>query len=151
MQQLERNPALEELDVLVGEWVMEISNAAFLPDRSATVEGLTSFAWGQEGAVLVMRQGDRAPSPAAAVWLIGRDETEPEYRIFYYDSRRISRIYRMTFGGGSWTIWREAPAFWQRFRCTVAEDGQSMRGAWEKSTDDGRTWQHDFDLNYRRA
>jgi hypothetical protein len=29
------NPALEDLEFLNGEWEMEISNAAFLPDRSA--------------------------------------------------------------------------------------------------------------------
>ncbi len=39
------NPALKDLQILIGQWEMEISNAAFLPDRSATVKGAVSFEW----------------------------------------------------------------------------------------------------------
>jgi len=151
MEHVERNPALQELDTLVGDWITELSNAAFLPDPSATVRGQTSFAWAQEGAILVMRQGDKPPNPPAALWLIGRDETGEEYRVFYYDNRHVSRIYRMTFASRTWKMWREAPGFCQRFQCTMAEDCQSMSGFWEKSIDYGKTWEHDFDLTYRRS
>lgn len=150
MEQIELNPALAELAGLVGDWIMELSNAEFLPDRSTTLQGRTSFAWAEDGAILTMRQHADPPNTSRAVWLIGRDEFSPEYRVFYYDSRKVSRIYRMTWTAGTWTMWREAPGFWQRFECTIAGNGQSMRGHWKKSTDDGKNWQHDFDLTYRR-
>ncbi|HEX4214831.1 MAG TPA: hypothetical protein VIA06_16050 [Candidatus Dormibacteraeota bacterium] len=150
MEQLEPNPALRDLDALVGDWTVELSNAAFLPDPSATAQIRTSFTWAEEGAILVMRQGDEPPRPASALWLIGRDEAASEYTILYYDARPVSRVYRMTLVDRIWTIRREAPGFWQRFRCELATDSREMSGSWEKSTDDGGTWEHDFDVTYRR-
>jgi len=60
---LQHNPALNHLEVLVGDWEMELSNASFLPDPSATVKGPVSFEWVQDGAFLMMRMGDQPPSP----------------------------------------------------------------------------------------
>jgi hypothetical protein len=144
------NPALAQLALLEGEWQMELSNASFLPDPIATVRGHCSFYWVLDGAFLVMRQGDRPPSPPAALWLIGRDEALDGYTVLYFDARLVSRIYRMSFVGRTWRMWREAPGFWQRFECTIADNRSSMAGRWEKSMDNGASWQHDFDLVYTR-
>ncbi|HLZ28090.1 MAG TPA: hypothetical protein VKV73_12300 [Chloroflexota bacterium] len=142
------NPALAQLAVFEGEWQMELANASFLPDPGATVRGHMSGYWALDGAFLVMRQGDREPSPPAALWLIGRDEALDGYEVLYFDARHVSRIYRMSFVGRTWKMWREAPSFWQRFECTVAENGSSMAGHWDRSMDDGASWQHDFDVAY---
>jgi hypothetical protein len=40
--------------------------------------------------------------------------------------------------------------FAQRFRGAFSADGATISGAWEKG-DDGSSWEHDFDLVYRRA
>jgi hypothetical protein len=58
-------------------------------------------------------------------------------------------VYQMGFNAPEWTMWREAPGFHQRFFGTLAEDGQSINARWEKS-DDGTTWEHDFDMIYTR-
>jgi hypothetical protein len=47
-------------------------------------------------------------------------------------------------------MWREAPGFWQRFEYTVSTDKRTLTGYWQKSTDDGSTWEHDFDIKYLR-
>ncbi len=53
------NPALKDLEVLVGKWEMELSNASFLPDRSAKIKGRVSFEWLEDQAFLLMRMGDK--------------------------------------------------------------------------------------------
>jgi hypothetical protein len=81
------NFALKHLEVLVGEWEMELSHASFLPRPSDTAKGLVSFEWVQGGAFLLMRMGDKAPGPPEALWLISRDESTPDYTVLYYDAR----------------------------------------------------------------
>jgi uncharacterized protein YndB with AHSA1/START domain len=147
---LKPNPALDPLKELVGEWNMELSNAAFLPSPSDTVNGNVSFEWVEEGAFLVMRMGDKPPSPPQAVWLIGRDESMPDYQVLYFDSRKVSRIYEMSFADGVWKMWRDAPGFSQRFQGTFSDDGNTITACWEKSFD-GSKWEHDFDLTYTKV
>ena len=90
----------------------------------------------------------RHPAPTAT-WIIGRDDSSETYTALYYDSRGVSRVYQMSFSEDVWTLWREAPGFWQRFSGTLSDDGSSIRGAWEKSPE-GSSWEHDFDMVYTR-
>jgi hypothetical protein len=55
-----------------------------------------------------------------------------------------------SFDEGIWKVWREAPGFWQRFSGTFGDDGESIRGVWEKGPD-GSTWEHDFDMIYTKV
>ena len=145
------NPALSQLDFLIGEWRTELSNAAFLPDRSATIGGHTSFGWVEDGAFLGMRQYQTPSGPPQAVLLIGRDQVEGNYEVLYFDRRPMSRIYHMSFDGSIWRMWREAPGFWQRFEGRISTDKRTVTAYWEKSTDDGSSWEHDFDITYFRG
>ncbi len=144
------NPALKSLEVLLGDWEMELSNASFLPDPSGTVKGLVSFEWVHDGAFLLMRIGDKPPAPPAALWLISRDESAPNYTVLYYDSRSVSRIYEMSFSERAWKMWREAPGFWQRYEGTLSKDGKTITAHWKKSLDGGIKWEHDFDVMYMK-
>lgn len=144
------NPALKQLDVLVGEWETELSNASFLPRPSDTGKGRVSFEWVQDGAFLVMRMGDKPPRAPEALWLISRDESTPNYIVLYYDARSVSRIYEMSFSNRVWKMWRAAPGFWQRYEGTVSLDGKTITAQWEKSSD-GAIWEHDFDLTYTKV
>ena len=143
------NPALQSLEVLVGDWKMELSNTSFLPSPSDTATGQISFEWLQNGAFLMMRMGSKPSAAPDAMWLIGRDDSTPNYTVLYYDSRGVSRIYQMSFLDGEWKMWREAPGFCQRFEGNVSNDGNTIAARWEKSPD-GTTWQHDFDLTYTK-
>ncbi len=146
----QHNPALNHLEFLVGEWEMELSNASFLPRPSDTAKGHVSFEWVQDGAFLVMRMGDKPPGPPAAIWLISRDESTPNYTVLYYDSRTVSRVYGMSFSESVWKMWRESPGFWQRYEGTVSYDGKTITARWEKSAD-GTQWEHDFDVTYTKV
>jgi hypothetical protein len=84
-----------------------------------------------------------------STWIVVGDDSSETYTALYHDSRGVARVYRMSFGAGGWRLWRDAPGFCQRFSATVADDGTTIRGAWEKSAD-GSNWEHDFDILYTR-
>jgi len=142
------NPALAELQFLAGAWDMELSNASFLPDPGVKMRAPVAFEWIEEGAALVMRMGD-ANTPTAT-WIFGRDESQVDYHVLYADDRGVSRIYRMTFGEGRWRMERDTPQFSQRFDAEISADQAHIHGSWQKSSDGGATWEHDFDVSYSR-
>jgi hypothetical protein len=143
MPQPTPNPALQRLDALVGEW--ELENPQY-PE----VRGRATFEWLEGGAFLVQHsEVDDAAVPNATM-IIGRDESTETYCIVYYDSRGVSRVYQMSLFDGVWKMWREAPGFSQRFSGAFGDNGQTITGRWERSSD-GVHWEHDFDLMYKKA
>lgn len=142
------NPALATLQFLTGAWDMELSEASFLPDPNAKVGGSVAFEWIEQGAALVMRMGDAATP--AATWIIGRDDSGPDYHVLYADNRGVSRVYRMSFSDGTWRMWRDTPEFSQRFNAEVSPGQAEISGSWRKSADGGTTWEHDFNVRYSR-
>ena len=144
------NPALKDLEVLVGDWAMELSNASFLPSSSDTVRGQVSFEWLEGGAFLVLYMGNKPPGTPDALWLISRDEATPNYVVLYYDTRKVSRVYEMSFSNGAWKMWRNSQSFSQRFEGKFSDDGNTITAYWEKSSN-GSIWEHDFDVTYTRV
>ncbi|WP_242904714.1 hypothetical protein [Actinomadura terrae] len=141
MTRLPPNPALKQLEVLVGEWDVEVPE---IPGA----RGKATISWIEDGAFL--RFHTEAPDPAPdATLIIGRDDASGEYTLFHYDSRGVSRVYGMDFDKGEWRMWREAQGFHQRFYGVVAPDGATIRGAWEKSPD-GAEWHLDLTLVYTK-
>jgi len=53
------------------------------------------------------------------------------------------------FDGGVLRLWRDDEDFAQRYSGRLSAGGTTIEGAWE-ICDDGTTWRHDFDLNYRK-
>ena len=87
--------------------------------------------------------------------VIGPDAAGDGYTQHYFDSRGIARIYAMTFDGRTWTLERHARdfsplPFHQRWVGTMSAEGDAIDGRWETSPD-GRAWELDFELAYRRA
>lgn len=142
-----RNPALQDLEVLVGHWRTELTNAEFVPDGE-TVTGALAVTW-LDDAFLVLRASLERGGPPMSVSVVGRNESRADYQVLYADERGVSRVYAMTFGEGRWTQHREDPGFHQRFEATV--EGDVVHGEWTRSHDDGATWIHDFDLTYHRT
>src|SRR5690242_16141887 len=142
MSQLPPNPALKQLEALIGEWEVEVPQ---FPGQ----RGRARFEWLEGGAFLRFHADAPEPAPSATL-LISRDDTSDIYTVFHYDSRGVSRVYQMSLQGNLWTIWRQAPGFHQRFEGTLSEDRNSIQAAWEKSVD-GVAWEHDFDLIYTRT
>ena len=125
-----------EHDFLVGEWDIEIP----LPD--GTVRGHTTVE--RLGEFLVQRTTVERPEFPDSVSVIG------DGRSHYFDSRGVARVYDSRVDGRTWTLARADDDFHQRYIGEVAEDGKTMEGRWERSDDEGSTWEHDFDMNLRR-
>jgi hypothetical protein len=146
-QQPKPNAAVKRLEKLVGKWDMKITLPTNPPMEVA--------AWGtfellEGGAFLAYRaEADRSDFPKNRS-IIGSDETLDRYTMLYYDSRGVSRIYQMSLDDEAWKLWRDDPDFPQRFIGKFGDDGNTITGAWEKSTD-GLHWELDFNLTYRRV
>jgi hypothetical protein len=144
------NAALQNLGAFVGEWEIEITAMSFHADPSAVAQGHASFEWLEGGAFLIQRLEIAAPDFPRSASIIAPDDAAETYGMLYFDSRGVSRIYKMTFSGGIWTLWREFPGFSQRFHGTFSDDGNFILARWEKSTD-GSGWEHDFEIKYRKV
>lgn len=141
------NPMLKDLQILIGKWEMELSNASFLPNFITTIKEDISFEWFEGGEFLIMRMSTKKDGMSWAVWIIGRDEYSPNYSVFYFDNRHVSRVYEMIFGNGIWKLWRNSSEFSQRFTAKMSKNKEVIKGHWEKSVD-GENWEHDFDVTY---
>jgi hypothetical protein len=155
MEQRRRNPRLDALEPLVGEWAGVASrDGQGMGSVRMTVE------WGEGRAFLVQRTDGEpaestppewvAASPLPTVTITGLDDTSEELYTLYADARGVCRVYRMSVADGGWRMWRDAPGFFQRYAGTFGPDGDTISGAWESSKD-GTDWEHDFDLTYTRV
>ena len=152
MNQGTRNAALKRLNAFIGEWRMELglSSPSPMAERARSV-----FARELDGQFLVQRSevpNRKAPNSIA---IIAYDPDLKAYRQHYFDSRGVVRLYAMAFDGSVWTLLRNAPDFTpldfsQRFTGRFSDDGNTIRGTWETSSD-GSTWVRDFDLTYSRV
>ncbi|HSJ52646.1 MAG TPA: hypothetical protein VLC52_02780 [Anaerolineae bacterium] len=153
MQRGMQNPILRRLEVLVGEWVIEI------PAGGQIIRGRAIFEWEEEGVFLVERVEARLPESVPPEWIaqspfpnvsvFGLDDTSETFSMLYADARGVFRVYQMSLDEGVWKIWRDAPGFFQRFRGTFSPDGNKITAAWERSGD-GSTWVHDLDITYTK-
>lgn len=143
------NPALADLGFLIGDWDMALSGASFLPSPHDVVHGRIEARPIEGGGLLALRQLVERAGPPAATWVIGRDEGRAGYSVLYADGRGVSRLYEMTMADRTWHMWRDDPAFSQRFEATVNAERTGIEGRWQKRFGGG-AWEHDFDVAYTR-
>jgi hypothetical protein len=144
------NPALVELQPLIGRWTMRITwseRTHKLIGVPASIEAPARFEWSRDaGFLLHVTGGEGAP---VANWVIGRDDTSNVFAVLYADGRGVSRIYQMSLARDVWKMWRDAPGFHQRFSGTISPDRRVIVARWEKS-EDGMAWESDFDMTYTK-
>lgn len=140
-----RNPAVDELDGLIGEWSLTLTGAWFLESPDVRQEGLAVVRWLGESFVELEAELDGQP-----LWhfVFGRSDPGEQLFALYHDPRPTSRVFRMTFDGENWSLIREDPDFYQRFIANVS--ARRIEGRWEASDDQGTTWRKDFDLIFER-
>ena len=143
----ERSPELAALDVFVGRWNVAVP----FPDAPP---GQLEFSWALEGRYLLQQSAVPDSPVPSTMCLI--DVDDKGYLQHYFDSRGVTRLYRMTLEGGVWTLSRTEADFSplnfaQRYVGTFSADGATIEGRWEQSHDLGATWEVDFPITYTRV
>ena len=149
MDQPTAEKALQELEVLVGEWTMEATPPGGEPWPG---EARATFEWLEvsENRLLVERSTIEMPQAPNGVCVIGCDAANGTYYQLYTDDRGVCRVYEMSIGDGEWMLWRDGEPFSQRFTATISADGNTIEGRWEAAKD-GTSWETDFDLVFQRV
>jgi hypothetical protein len=146
MDQPTAEAALQELEVLIGQWTMEATPPGGEPWPG---EARMSFEWHESGAHVVQRWTVEMPEAPNGTAVIGCDGANGTYFQLYSDERGVCRVYEMTIGEGRWEMRREGEPFAQRFKATF-EDEDTVVGRWEIAEGDG-SFRTDFDVMYRRV
>jgi hypothetical protein len=133
---------MQPIDVLIGEWTTEIAH----PDPAYNgITGRQRFEPIVGGKFLLQTVTVDHPHFPDSVSVLGSDECH------YFDSRGVIRTLHLTLADGTLKLWREDPDFWQRFTATISPDATEMTGTHEMSHDEGATWEHDFEVHYRKV
>ena len=146
-----RADALARLDVLAGDWVVEVS----FPGGGDAPAARSTFEWALDRQFLIQRTEVPVPEVPDAMMIVSADPQTGAYTQHYYDSRGVVRLYAMSLADGVWTLTRESPDFTpldfrQRFTGTFSADANVISGAWQKGAN-GSGWERDFELIYRRV
>lgn len=150
MEQQSGSTVAERLAAFVGEWSVAADFPGAPPmDTSGTV----TFEPMEGGAFLIQRWDVPPPAPSG-IAIIGPDAGGEGFLQHYFDARGVARVYAMSFDGRVWKLTRDEPdfselSFRQRWTGELSDDGRTIRGAWEKTGDDGE-WEHDFVLTYAK-
>ncbi len=134
-----------QLDVLVGDWNLTMTNAWFLDSLDTEVPGRATFEW--LGESFVAMHSELGGEPAWEL-VFGHSDARAAYTALYHDDRGVSRVFAMMFSSTEWTLVREDPDFHQRF-VGQRRDGRIV-GRWDASEDGGRSWRKDFDVVFER-
>lgn len=101
-----KNEAVKQLECLVGDWKLTMTNAWFL--ESLDVKG--------EGSATIGGLGDAFIELPATLgeqgtwhWVIGRSDPREQLVLLYHDERGVLRVFDMTIGDGQWTLLRDDP------------------------------------------
>ena len=143
MHMTPRHPALEPFGVLVGTWATEATHPLF----DGVVRGSTTFEWFGGGHWLVQRSHNDHELFPDAISVIGVPESGDGLVMEYFDSRGVRRTYDVSLDDGVLRIWRDDPAFAQRFAATPSQE--TFHGRWRLARAPG-DWQDDLEVTYRR-
>ena len=145
--------SLEALEPFVGEWSI-LASFGDEPRRGHRRARAPSSGFRGDSSS-IERWAIPVPEAPDGIAIIGADpDSDGAYLQHYFDSRGVARVYKMSFEDGVWKLWRDEPDFSpldfsQRYTGTFDDDGTTIAGAWE-ICHDGTTWEHDFDLTYRK-
>ena len=139
----ERDPALQPFDALIGTWGTEATH----PMIDAVVPGGVTFEWLEGGHFLVQRSHNDHELFPDAISVIGAPEAGDGLVMEYFDSRGVRRTYGISFDDGVLRMWRDDPAFAQRFSATVQDE--LFEGRWQVARTPG-DWEDDVVVTYSR-
>ena len=139
-----RDPALDQLDALVGEWDVDATH----PMLKGVTRGEATFAWLPGRAFLVQRSDMPPGDFPSSLSVIGGGTTPGTWPMHYFDSRGVMRVYQLSAESGLLKMSRDHPGFSQRATFTFEDGGRTLRVEGE-ANEDGE-WKPDARFIYRR-
>jgi hypothetical protein len=136
--------SIEAFGVLLGAWTT-VATHPMLP--GIVVRGTASIEWLEGEKFLVVRARNDHPDFPDSLSVIGDTDG---FRMHYFDSRGVYRIYETAISERAWDCARDVPSFSQRFTGTFEDGGNTISGLWKLSEDD-ETWADDLRITYRRV
>ncbi len=133
--------------MLVGNW-KTVGKHPYLPGEE--LHGSATFEWIEGGAFIKMTTSVDHPQIPDGISLFGSDDDGRRLSMLYFDERKVSRIYEVSFENNTLIWWRDDPKFSQRFAVTIEGDGRTMRGKGGMRRDSKR-WEDDLSLVYTRV
>jgi hypothetical protein len=143
---LKPNPALRDLEVVVGSWDT-VGTHPYLPGK--TLHGRATFEWIEGGAFLLMRSEINEREIPSGIAILGSDNAIGELHMLYFDERDVSRRYDISIDRNVVRWERNSPDFSQRMVLTLADDGNTIVSKGEMS-ENGGAWEPDLELTYSR-
>jgi hypothetical protein len=145
MHELPRDPSLDQLDALAGEWTTEATH----PLLPGIIRGKATLEWLEGKRFLVWRSDNPPGTVPRAIAVIGGGETPGVWPMHYFDERGVMRVYQVSMDGGVWRVWRDHSGFLQRFSGVFDDGGRTLCVNIE--LDQGEGWKPDLQMTYRRA
>jgi hypothetical protein len=140
------NPALKPFGVLVGEW-KTVGTHPLIPNN--VLDGHSSFKWLEGGAFLMLHSEVDKEGFPRGIAIFGSDDATGEYFMLYFDERKVSRKYEVSFQDNVLKWWRNAPGFSQRYTWTITDNGNTIINKGELSKD-GTAWEKDLEQTFTR-
>lgn len=140
------NPALKPFSVLIGEW-KTIGTHPLVPNTR--LNGHSSFKWIEGGAFLIWYSKIDNEGFPAGIAIFGSDDATGQYFMMYFDERKVSRKYEVSFQDDVLKWWRNAPRFFQRYSWTITDNGNTIISQGQLSKDEA-TWEKDLELTFTR-
>jgi hypothetical protein len=131
---------------LVGTWETEATHP-LMP--GTVVRGRATFEWLEDQRLLIQRSHNDDPRIPDALAVTAILDGKPT--MHYFDPRGVHRVFAVEFTTDTWRYWNDTPDFAQRYTHTFDDDGTTIHGSGELSTDNGATWEPDLTITYRRA
>jgi hypothetical protein len=145
MQSDHQIPELDGGERLVGTWETEATHPG-LP--GTVIRGQATFEWLDGHKFVIWRSHYDHPEIPDAIAIIG--VTGGRLSMHYFDVRGVYRVFAVSLDEHQWRFWGDTDRFNQRFTCTLSDDGNTIKGLGELSSD-GSSWEDDLAITYRRA
>lgn len=145
----------ERLDAFVGKWHMEGQQLSGPAGPAAPISAIQTYEWLPGGQFLVHRfEGHVGNAPAACIEVIGFEPERRCYRAHTFYNNGQTNVWDIEHRDGQWRTLGDfnASGRQMKVRCTTtfADDGKTMNGTWEHSSD-GSSWQAFWKVSARKV
>ena len=132
------------LTPFIGAWHTTGATRATADEPSQQIEAVDIYEWMDGGFFILHRIESKKPMAFTGLEIIGSEDGG--YFLHHYDSNGTRIVSTGKMQGREWRIDSKT----ERFAGTISEDGQTITGAWERSTD-GENWGAWMDITLRRS